>query len=73
MEHVGRIIRHHRDHLGLTRARLSMFSGVSETAIYDVERGKPSVRLDTVSKLLEVLNVAVRFESPLMDLLDDAP
>lgn len=64
---VGRVIRYHRDAAGLTRARLSLFSGVSETAIYDVETGKPTVRLDTVTRLLETLNVDVSFESPLMD------
>ena len=63
---IGSVIRYHRVRVELTRAELSLYSGVSATAIYDVETGKPTVRLDTVAKLLDALNISVRFESDLM-------
>ena len=68
---VGRVIRFHRTHAGLTRERLAEFSGVSAPTIYRVETGAASARLDTVAALLDALNVSVGFQSPLMDVYSD--
>lgn len=64
---LGSVVRFHRERAGLSRRALSTLADVSQTAIYDVEHDKPTVRLLTVTRLLEVLNVSLRFESPLME------
>lgn len=63
---LGTVVRFHRERAGLSRRELSDLAAVGQTAIYDVEHDKPTVRLSTVTRLLEVLNVTMRFESPLM-------
>jgi transcriptional regulator with XRE-family HTH domain len=64
---LGQVVRFHRERAKLSRRELSRLSEVSETAIYDVEHDKPTVRLSTVTRLLDVLNVRISFSSPLMD------
>ena len=63
---LGTVVRYHRERAGLSRRELSTLADVSQTAIYDVEHDKPTVRLLTVTRLLQVLNVRMRFDSPLM-------
>ena len=63
---LGPLLRFHRDRAGLSRRGLSALSGVSETAIYDAEHGKPTVRLDTLLSLFDALNLSLRVEGPLV-------
>jgi len=71
---LGDIINYHRKRAGLSRKRLSALSGVGKTALYDVEKGKTSVRLDTLIGILRTLNIELRVMSPLMaDWQDAAP
>ena len=62
----GPLLRYHRERAGLSRRALSALSGVSETAIYDAEHGKPTVRLDTLLALLRALNLSLHVEGPLV-------
>jgi len=58
-------VREHRRRSGLTQQALAQHAGVGKTVIYDIEHGKSSVRLNTLLKVLHVLNIKVRLESPL--------
>ncbi|MDT0631426.1 helix-turn-helix domain-containing protein [Rubrivirga litoralis] len=62
----GPLLRYHRERASLSRRALSALSGVSETAIYDAEHGKPTVRLDTLLALLKALNLSLHVEGPLV-------
>ncbi|MDT7858322.1 helix-turn-helix domain-containing protein [Rubrivirga sp. S365] len=66
IDDLGPLLRYHRERAGLSRRALSALSGVSETAIYDAEHGKPTVRLDTLLALLNVLNLSLHVEGPLV-------
>ena len=63
---LGPLLRYHRERAGLSRRALADLSGVGETAIYDAEKGKPTVRLDTLLALLSALNLKLRVEGPLV-------
>jgi len=63
---LGRIIRFHRKKSGLTQLQLADLAGVGKSAVFDLEKGKESVRMDTVTKILAVLNISMKFTSPLM-------
>ena len=39
--------------------------------IFDIEKGKLSTRLDTLLKVLKVLNIKLDFQSPLMTLFQE--
>lgn len=62
---IGSTIRHHRKRAGLSRRELAMIADVGTTVIYEIEKGKESVRLDIVLRLLRALNIALVLESPL--------
>jgi y4mF family transcriptional regulator len=61
------IIKMHRKAAGLSRAQLAEMAGVGKTVIYDIEKGKESIQLDTLRKILRVLNIKIALTSPLMD------
>lgn len=60
------LILSHRKTARLSRQELAAMSGVSKTAIFDIEHGKDTIRLDTLAKILECLNIRLVFESPLV-------
>lgn len=64
---IGGVTRYHRKKAGLTQQELARLAGVGKTAVFDLEKGKQSIQLDTLRKILQVLNITVRLESPLMD------
>ncbi len=63
---LGQIIRAHRKAGGLSREACARLAGVGKTAVYDIEHGKETVQLDTVLKVLRVVNISLRLESPIM-------
>jgi transcriptional regulator with XRE-family HTH domain len=66
MESLRDIIKRHRRVSRLSQAELARLAGVGKTVVFDVEHGKQSIRYDTLTKILTVLNISVRFDSPLM-------
>lgn len=61
------IILFHRKKSGLSQKELAVLAGVGKNMVYDLERGKPGVRLENVLKVLQVLNIELDFNSPLRD------
>jgi len=66
-EHFAEIIRFHRKAARLSRIQLAELAGVGKTVIFDLEKGKVSVQLDTLAKILKVLNITLVLKSPLLD------
>ncbi len=64
---LGKIILFHREKSGLSRGELAKLAGVGKTFIFDVEHGKISIKLSTLQRILEVLNISLTFKSPYMD------
>jgi HTH-type transcriptional regulator/antitoxin HipB len=69
---LAQIIRLHRRAAKLSRVQLAELAGVGKTVIYDIEKGKESVQLDTLRKILKVLNIRIILKSPLMDNLQNS-
>ena len=63
---LGNAVRFHRKKGGLTQQQLATLAGVGKTVVFDLEKGKQSVQMDTVMKILNVLNIRLKIESPLM-------
>ena len=66
-QELAEVIRLHRKAAKLSRVQLAELAGVGKTVIYDIEKGKESVQLDTLRKILKVLNIKIVLTSPLMD------
>ena len=67
IKNIGSIIRFHRKKAGLTQKQLATLAGVGKSAVFDIEKGKNSVRLNTLMAILAVLNIQLRPESPMMN------
>ncbi len=67
IQELGEIIWMQRKAAGLSRIQLAELAGVGKSVIYDVEKGKESVQLDTLQKILKVLNIKIILTSPLLD------
>lgn len=63
-EKISNLIHYYRKQSGLTQQELARIAGVGKTVIYDIESGKESIRLSTLLKILEVLNIQIKFETP---------
>ncbi len=51
----------------MSQQELAKLAGIGKTAVFDLEKGKESIQLDTLWKVLQVLNITVKLESPLME------
>lgn len=67
---LGYMVRYHRKQSGLTQEQLGQFAGLGKTVVFDVEKGKPNVKMNTILKLFEVLNIQIDFQSPLMQFFE---
>ena len=65
MQSVGTIVRTCRRKSGITQIELARLAGVGKTAVFDIEKGKSTVRLDTLLRVLAILDVRVELHSPL--------
>lgn len=65
-EDLANTIIYHRKKSGLNRVDLARLAGVGKTVVYDIEHAKSTVRLDTLMKILNVLNITIKLESPLI-------
>ncbi len=63
---IADIVKFHRKKAGLSQLELAKLSGIGKTAVFDVEKGKETVRLDTLLKIFRVLNISMKFDSPIM-------
>ena len=61
------IIHYHRKQAGLSRQELAELAGVGKTVIYDLEKGKQTVKWSTILTILQALNIDISFQSPLME------
>ena len=68
----GQIVKFHRRQAGLTQPELARIAGVGRTVVFDVEHGKQTVRLATLLKLLDALNIRLDWSSPLKAAYADA-
>jgi len=69
-KYIGQMIRFHRKKSGLTQENLGKLANLGKTVIFDIEKGKISVKVSTLLKVLNVLNITITFQSPLMNLFE---
>ena len=57
METIGRTVRQRRRDLGIDQATVAALAGVSRKVVSEIERGKPTIRIDVLTKVLETLGL----------------
>jgi HTH-type transcriptional regulator/antitoxin HipB len=63
---LNSVVSFHRKKAGLSQLDLAKLAGVGKTAVFDIEKGKPTVQMATVAKVLGALNINIQLTSPLM-------
>jgi y4mF family transcriptional regulator len=66
MYNISDIIKHHRKKSGLSQKELADLAGLGKTVIFDIEKGKDTVQWSTLESVFRVLNITLKFESPLI-------
>lgn len=66
-QELADVIRMHRKAAKLSRTQLAEIAGVGKTVIYDIEKGKETIQLNTLFKIFKVLNIKFELTSPLMN------
>lgn len=62
---LGQFIKGHRKAAGLTQLQLADLAGIGKTTVFDIEKNKTSVRWDSLTAVLNILNIDIQFISPL--------
>lgn len=70
-DNISDIVWFHRKKSGLSRIQLADLAGVGKTVIYDIEKGKETIRFSTLQKVLKALNIKITFTSPLMEVVNE--
>lgn len=68
-DEIGKIVRLHREKANLTQLELAELSGVGKTVIFDIEKGKSTVKLETLFKIFRSLNISMALDSPIIGAL----
>jgi len=61
---LAKIILLHRKKSGLSRKELCLLAGIGKTALYDIEHGKTTYQIDTLLRIMNVLNIKLFAEGP---------
>ena len=64
---LAEIIRKHRKAAGLSQLQLAEMAGVGKTVVFDIEKAKETIQLDTLRKIFTVLNIKIQLTSPFMN------
>ena len=65
-DQLADMVRQHRKKSQLSQIELAQLAGVGKSVIYELEHGKATVRLDSVLKVLNALNISVHLSSPMV-------
>jgi y4mF family transcriptional regulator len=68
---IGKIIQRHRKAAGLSQKELADLAGIGKATVFDIEKGKETVRMVNVFKALSVLNISLELVGPLTGKEDD--
>ncbi len=63
-QEIPEMILNVRKHAGLTQKELADLAGVAKNLVYELEKGKKSVRYSNLLKVLHVLNIEVKYILP---------
>jgi HTH-type transcriptional regulator / antitoxin HipB len=56
-ENMGDLVRYHRRKKKLTQYKLAVLAGVGKTMVFDLEKGKKTVKMNSLFKVLGALDI----------------
>ncbi len=64
---IANAVKCDRKQAGLTQKQLAEYAGVGKTVVFDIEHAKSTVQLQTLLKILHVLNIKLKIVSPIKE------
>ncbi len=64
MTTLAKTVQKHRKLAGLTQVEMANLAGVGKTVVYDLEKGKITIRVETMLKILSVINIELEIRTP---------
>lgn len=68
---IAATVHYLRKKSGLTQQQLAQLAGVGKTVVFDIEKGKTSVQLNSLMSVLHVLNVEIKLMTPIEVMLEE--
>ncbi len=65
-DEIANMVLYYRKKSGLSQQELAKLAGVGKTAVFDIEKGKKTIQLQTLLNVLEVLNIQMTFKPPFL-------
>lgn len=62
---IAKAVKFHRKQAGLSQKQLAEYSGVGKTVVFDIEHAKSTIQIETLLKVLHVLNITLVIKAPL--------
>ena len=65
---LGLFIKKHRKLANLTQIELANLAEMGKTTVFDIEKNKETVSWKNIKAVLHILNIKIKFESPIKKL-----
>jgi len=69
---IGKGITFLRKQAGLTQKQLADLAGVGKTVVFDIEKGKETVQLNSLLKIFSALNIKIKLSNPLLNRMENS-
>lgn len=63
-DEIAKMVVYYRKKSGLSQQGLAELAGVGKTAVFDIEKGKKTVQMNTLLCVLDTLNIKVKLQPP---------
>jgi y4mF family transcriptional regulator len=67
---IGKTVTFLRKQARLTQKQLADLAGVGKTVVFDVEKGKETVQLNSLLKVFSILNIKLELSNPIIHLME---
>ena len=69
---IGKTVTFLRKQSGLTQKKLADLAGVGKTVVFDIEKGKETVQINSLLKVFSVLNIKLELSNPIIYLMENS-
>ncbi len=69
-EEIAKMVVYYRKKSGLSQQELAQLAGVGKTAVFDIEKAKQTIQLNTLLNVLDTLNIQMKLEPPFPQMPD---
>lgn len=68
---IAKMVLYYRKKSGLSQQELARLAGVGKTSIFDIEKAKSTIQLNTLLSVLNTLNIEIKLIPPFAQLKED--